>query len=84
MQTRARDLFWLLVSLVAASAAATGAALSVRRFAQEPDLGDVFGLLLLAVVAFWIVRGAWLRTKWGAPAGGSRDTAERELSPQTR
>lgn len=83
MLTRPRDWVWAAVTAVMAGLFAWGLVGMVRSLPDElraAGLGDVLllvaSLLLYGVVARWLVMGAWRRTKWGAPPGGSREAAE--------
>lgn len=87
MRTRPRDWVWATVAAVLAGLIAWGVVGMVRALPgelREAGSGDVLvlvaWLLLYAVVARWLVMGAWRRTKWGAPPSGSREAAEARLA----
>ena len=79
MQTRPRDVLWLVVALVTSLGVLRILWAALTDFFAEPSLGKVLGLAVLLLVAFWIVGGSWLRTKWGAPIGGVRRVAEERV-----
>lgn len=87
MRTRPRDWVWAAVAAVLAGAIVRGVVGMLRSLPDEvrgAGVGDllvlVAFLVLYAVVARWLVMGAWRRTKWGAPPGGSREAAEARLA----
>lgn len=80
MRTRARDLWWAAVALAVLVVLVGNLVGLVWDLPADPGVGDVVGVLiafaLTVLLVKWLAWGAWLRTKWGCPPGGSRVQAE--------
>lgn len=60
------NVVWSMLALLFLAAFCAGLFQAVTKWMSQPNLLGLAGFALYGVVGFWLVAGAWLRTRWSA------------------